>query len=514
MYSVKSSAEFISDIRGLSEELKDIRISSVEVDRDKNSVTYNFICDKSVSDALRQKIAEKAAENTAPIFSAVSVNVKKIVADEKLINAEIFRFLQENYMSVSIFLKAEDVSSVVSDDLVRYKLRLTKDGETYVLNNGAIAKLNEYLSKKFCAEFAGATEIKPEVLSINLLSDEVFESELQRIEYRTIKVENVVPIDDEFMGDLAVYIEDVRDGEVTVCGTITDMEEKETKNGKPFLVLRLDDTTGRIGGVYFSKAKTYPKIKRLQIGDAVIVRGNFGEYNGRKSLTIDKINRCDFPKNFVKKPRYKNPVPKNYRLIFPEPATGVSFKSVFDLNTELPKELTEKVYVVFDLETTGIEVSENGITEIGAVKIVGGRITEQFTTLVKPEYPITAENTALTGITPEMVAESPKIEDVIPDFIKFTEGATLVAHNASFDVGYIKRYAGLSDYEIMNPVKDTMEMAKILLPDLKRHDLKTLADRFGIEFRHHRALSDAYATAEAFIALMKIRGTRAEEKIS
>ncbi|MBP5686861.1 MAG: hypothetical protein J6W87_03665 [Clostridia bacterium] len=106
MYSVKSSAEFISDIRNLSEELKDIRISSVEVDRDKNSVTYNFICDKSVSDALRREIAEKAAENTAPIFSAVSVNVKKIVADEKLINAEIFRFLQENYMSVSIFLKA------------------------------------------------------------------------------------------------------------------------------------------------------------------------------------------------------------------------------------------------------------------------------------------------------------------------------------------------------------------------------------------------------------------------
>lgn len=514
MYSVKSSAEFLSEIRSLSEEVKDIRISSVEIDREKNSVVYNFICDRYVPEEIRNKIAVKAAENTPPIFSSVSVNVKKIVADEKLINAEIFRFLQENYMSVSIFLRTEDVSSEVSSDLVKYKLRLSKDGEIYVRNNGAIPKLNEYLSKKFCAEFAGTTEIKPEVLSVNLLSEEVFESELKKIEYRTIKAEAVLPIDDELMGDTAIYIEDVGDGEVTVCGTITDIEERQTKNGKPFFVIRLDDTTGRISGVYFSKAKTYPKIKQLQVGDAIMVRGNFGEYNGRKSLTIDKINRCVFPKDFVKKPKYKNPVPKNYRLIFPEPATGVSVKTVFDLSENQPQELIDKVYVVFDLETTGIEMTENGITEIGAVKIVGGRICEQFTTLIKPEYPITEENTALTGITPEMVADSPRIEDVIPDFIKFSEGATLVAHNASFDVGYLKRYAGLSDYDIGNPVKDTMEMSKILLPDLKRHDLKTLADRFGIEFKHHRALSDAYATAEAFIELMKLKGRKDGEKIS
>ena len=213
MYTIKTGAEFLSEIRGLSETLKDLKISSVEVDREKNSVKYNFICDKTVSDELKKKIAEKVAENTAPIFSEVAVSVSKIVADEKLINAEIFKFLKENYKSVSIFLEQEDISSEVAEDFVKYRLRLTEDGAEYVQKNGAIKNLNEYLSKKFCADFAGGTEIKPKVLSVDLLSEEVFESELKRIEYRTIKVENVIPIDDEHMGDTAVYIEDMEDGE-------------------------------------------------------------------------------------------------------------------------------------------------------------------------------------------------------------------------------------------------------------------------------------------------------------
>jgi DNA polymerase-3 subunit alpha (Gram-positive type) len=133
-------------------------------------------------------------------------------------------------------------------------------------------------------------------------------------------------------------------------------------------------------------------------------------------------------------------------------------------------------------------------------------MTEQFTTLVKPDYPITEENVAITGITPEMVKDAPKIGMVIPDFMKFIEGAVLVAHNAEFDTKFIKRFAGGEEYEVKNKVLDTLEMARTLLPQLKRHDLHTIADHFGIIFHHHRAMSDAYATAEAFIELMKLKG--------
>ena len=89
--------------------------------------------------------------------------------------------------------------------------------------------------------------------------------------------------------------------------------------------------------------------------------------------------------------------------------------------------------------------------------------------------------------------------------MKFIDGAILVAHNAEFDVKFIKRFAGVEEYEINNKVLDTMDLARKYLPQLRKNDLATIAEYFGIIFHHHRALSDAYATAEAFIELMKIK---------
>lgn len=508
MYTVKSSSEFIADIRALDEKLKNIRVSSIEIDRKGKSIRYNFICDQAIGDELRQRILAEAEKITAPAFEEVSVSVKKIVSNDELINTEIYQYLSKNYPSISIFLKPTDVRCDVIGELVKYTLRLNKDGAEYVVRNGALTKLNDYLSKKFCSDFAGSTDIKEDEETLSLLTEEVYVGELQKIEHRTIKVEDVIVIDDYNMGELALYIEDMTAGEVTVCGTITEFTERKTKNDKPFYIIHLDDTTGTTSGIYFTKKSTCHKIKELQVGDTIIARGNLGEYNGKPSFTIDKINRCTFPKDFVKKDRYKKTTPKEYKTIFPEQAKTIKIKSVFDMNEVLPEELTSETYVVFDLETTGLDVMNNGITEIGAVKIVGGKIVEEFTTLVKPDYKITAENTAITGITEEMVKDSPKIGVVIPDFIKFIDGAVLVAQNADFDMKFIKRFAGAEDYEVKNKVLDTLELARSNLPMLKRHDLHTLAEYFGIVFHHHRALSDSYCTAEVFIELMKIKNNR------
>lgn len=505
MYTVKSQTEFLSDMRSLDERLKNLRISSIEIERGERKIRYNFICDQAIDETLQQKMLEEAEKITAPVFETVQIGVKKIVSNDQLINTEIYKFLNDNYPSISIFLKPTDIMSTVVGDVVKYVLRLTADGAEYVKKNGAMNKLNEYLAKRFCSDFAGSTDVKEAEESISLLSEEVFESELQKIEHRTIKVKDVLVIDDIAMGDTALYIEDAVSGDVTVCGKVTDIAERETKNGKPFLIIHIDDTTGRTSGVYFSKKSTYHKIKEIAVGDAIIARGNIGEYNGRRSFTFDKINRCTFPEDFVKKDKYKRAVPKDYKLIFPTEATTVKVKSVFDDDGLLPKELTENTYVVFDIETTGLDLMNNGITEIGAVKIINGRIAEQFTTLVKPDYHISDEIIKLTGITPEMVKDSPKIGTVIPDFMKFIDGAVVVAHNAEFDTKFIKRFAGAEEFEMKNKIIDTVELARAHLPQLRRHDLHTIAEHFGIVFHHHRALSDAYATAEAFIELMKIK---------
>ncbi|MBQ9734774.1 MAG: 3'-5' exoribonuclease [Clostridia bacterium] len=505
MYTVKSNAEFISDVRLIDEKLKNIRISSIEIDREKLSIRYNFICDQAVGEELQNRILTEAEKITSPAFKLVEVSVKKIVSNDELINNEIYKYLSEKYPSVSIFLKPTDVISTVVGNVVKYVLRLTKDGAEYVQKNGAIQKLNEYLSKLFCSDFAGSTDIKEADETVSLLSEEVYADELQKIEHRTIRVEDVVVIDDENMGDLALYIEDAVSGEVTICGTVTDIAERQTKNGKPFLIIHLDDTTGRTSGIYFSKKNTYHKIKEITVGEAIIARGSIGEYNGKRSLTLDKINRCTFPKNFIKKEKYKKSAPREYKLVFPSEAKTIKVKSVFDAEENLPKELIDNTYVVFDLETTGLDFMNEGITEIGAVKIVNGKITEQFHTLVKPDYRITEENIAITGITPDMVKDAPKIGAVIPDFMKFIDKTIIVAHNADFDTKFIRRFAGAEEYELKNQVLDTVAIARENLKQLRRHDLHTLAEHFGIVFHHHRALSDAYATAEIFIELMKMQ---------
>lgn len=508
MYTIKSNAEFIADIRAIDPSLKNARISSIEIDRSALKIRYNFICDNAVGAQLQKMILEEVEKITAPVFTHVEISVKKIVSNDQLINNEIYRFLNEKYPSVSIFLKNTDIMSTVVGDVVKYTLRLTKDGAEYVTKNGALQKLNEHLSKCFCSDFVGSTDVKELDETVDLLSEEVYADELQKIEHRTIKVKDVLVIDDINMGDLALYIEDAVSGEVTVCGVITELTERETKNGKPFLIIHLDDTTGRTSGVYFSKKNTYPKIKELKVGDAIIVRGNIGEYNGKRSFTFDKINRCTFPSDFVKKDKYKKSVPKEYKLIFPEPANTIKIKSVFDQDDNLPEELTSQTFVVFDIETTGLDFMNNGITEIGAVKLVDGKIVEQFTTLVKPDYRITEENFKITGISEEMVKDSPKIGAVLPDFMKFIDGSILVAHNADFDTKFIKRFAGAEEYELKNKVIDSVVLARETLPFLRKHDLQTIADHFGISFNHHRALADAYATAEAFVEMMKIKNNK------
>ena len=507
MYTIKSNTEFIADLRSLDAKLKNIRLNSIEIDKTEYKIRYNFICDQVVEEELQQKILKEAEKISSPIFSVVQVSIKKIVSNDQLINTEIYRFLKDNYPSISIFLSPNDVISNVVGDLVKYTLRLTKDGAEYMTKNGAITKLNNHLARMFCSDFAGGTEIKEKDETLSLLSEEVFADELQKIEHRTIRVKDVVVIDDENMGDLALYIEDATSGDVTVCGTVTDIQERQTKNGKPFLIIHIDDTTGRTSGVYFSKKNTYHKIKEISVGEAIIARGNIGEYNGRRSFTFDKINRCTFPTDFVKKEKYKKQAPREYKLIFPTPAkTKVKVKSVFDEEEVLPQELTDKTYVVLDIETTGIDYMSQGITEIGAVKLVDGKMTEEFSTLIKPDYPITEENSKLTGITEEMVKDAPKINAVIPDFMKFINGAVLVGHNIlDFDIKFLRRFAGGLEYEIKNQILDTLDLARQTLPKLKKHDLHTIADHFGITFQHHRATPDAYTTAEVMIEMLKIK---------
>lgn len=169
----------------------------------------------------------------------------------------------------------------------------------------------------------------------------------------------------------------------------------------------------------------------------------------------------------------------------------------------------EDEYIVFDIETTGLSNIHDKITEIGAVKIKNKQIVDSFSTLINPEIPIPAKITELTGITNEMVEGAPIIEDVLPSFFEFVGESCLVAHNADFDVGFIRENAKKIKYQLTNTIVDTLKLSRILLNHLKRHKLNIIAKELNVGLEnHHRAVDDAKATAEIFIKFIELMNNK------
>ena len=165
----------------------------------------------------------------------------------------------------------------------------------------------------------------------------------------------------------------------------------------------------------------------------------------------------------------------------------------------------EGTYVVFDIETTGFSAVTDRIIEIGAVKVEDGKITDKFSTFVNPKRPIPFRITELTSITDEMVIDSPDIETILPQFIEFIGDAVLVAHNASFDVGFIKQNCKRQKIEADFTYVDTVALARVLLPALNRFKLDTVAKALNISLEnHHRAVDDAGCTAEIFVKFVQM----------
>ena len=165
----------------------------------------------------------------------------------------------------------------------------------------------------------------------------------------------------------------------------------------------------------------------------------------------------------------------------------------------------EGTYVVFDIETTGFSAVTDRIIEIGAVKVEDGKITDKFSTFVNPKRPIPFRITELTSITDEMVIGSPDIETILPQFIDFIGDAVLVAHNASFDVGFIEQNCKRQKIETDFTYVDTVALARVLLPALNRFKLDTVAKALNISLEnHHRAVDDAGCTAEIFVKFVQM----------
>ena len=174
--------------------------------------------------------------------------------------------------------------------------------------------------------------------------------------------------------------------------------------------------------------------------------------------------------------------------------------------------------VCFDIETTGLKVTQEAITEIGAVRLRNGEIVETFQTFVDPERRLTPEIIGLTGITDEMLRGAPKLKDALTAFLAFAGGAPLAAHNAEFDISFIRAGCRKCSIPFEPTYIDTLILAQNLLPGLGKYKLDIVAEHLQLpQFNHHRASDDAVPVAQMltkFFPMLEERGVTRLQQIN
>ena len=220
---------------------------------------------------------------------------------------------------------------------------------------------------------------------------------------------------------------------------------------------------------------------------------------GHKAVAItDHGNVQSFPHG------YKAAKKAGIQLIYGMEANIVEDRVPIVYN-EVELDLSEATYVVFDVETTGLSAIYNDLIQVAASKMYKGNVIAEFDEFINPGHPLSAFTTELTGITDDHVKNAKPLEQVLQEFQEFCKDTVLVAHNATFDVGFMNaNYERHGLPKISQPVIDTLEFARNLYPEYKRHGLGPLTKRFGVALEHHHMANyDAEATGRLLFIFIK-----------
>ena len=351
-------------------------------------------------------------------------------------------------------------------------------------------------------------------------------------------------------------------GEITIHGKIINFDTREIRNEKTIIMFAVTDFTDTITVKMFTRNDQLPELLgELKKGAFVKIKGvttidkfdgelTIGSVTGIKKIGDFTVSREDLSpikrvelhchtkmsdmdgvsevKDIVKRAHdwghpaiaitdhgvtqafpdanhYIETLDKDdpFKVIYG--VEGYVVDDMTDIAVNAGNQTLDDTYIVFDIETTGFSSIRDRIIEIGAVKVVNGKIVDRFSTFVNPQRPIPFEITNLTSITDEMVMESPAIDVILPKFLEFVGDGVLVAHNAGFDVGFIEqncRNLGLNDHFVY---ADTVALARVLLPTLSKYKLNVVAKALNISLEnHHRAVDDAGATAEIFVKFVEM----------
>lgn len=503
--------KILEAIRASSSNFKNSILRSVSVNKVARSVEIEIATDCTFSEEDRCS-AEKAIEPLIPQFFTFSLNIVKLSPDCEMVTRKIVQAINLYFKTIDATLKEGDIEVKKTDRGFEYTISVMPFMQ---ITPDVCVKITEYLKKHYCGEFFG------ECVVSNRSTDEIhIEEKPDEIEFevpiRTFDIEEFNFLEGTKIQTKALYLADLNfaSNEVVICGTIEEIKERTYTNKKGeekmYLSITLSDTTASAYVTYFIRQKSYEKIKKLKVGDFIVCTGANEEYRGSLRYTAKTIDVGRYPQNFVPEKRVSKPIPAYYHYVNPQPFSDIE-QGDFFTKTYIPDCLKHNTFVVFDLETTGLNSSPvagnmDRIIEIGAYKIENGQISQSFSTFINPQRRLSEEIKKLTGITDEMVQNAPTYEEVMPDFFKFCSGSILVGHNIEgFDFRFVDYYCARLGYILERKTIDTIRLSQEMLRGLSNYKLNTIADKFNITFNHHRATDDALATAKIFMELIKLK---------
>ena len=371
----------------------------------------------------------------------------------------------------------------------------------------------------------------------------------------------------EDVNSMVVHIKDINQNSKTIAvvGEVFNVEIKELRNGKILAIMSITDNTSSINCKLFLNDMNKDKVlSQVKEGSYVKIKGDvlYDIYQRELTMTISGIRNEEKPQRIDKakekrvelhahtqmssmdalcsaKKLVKQAATWGHKAVaitdhgvvqaFPEAmdaGKANNIKVLYGVEgylVEDNKPIVEnandldlsQTFVVFDLETTGFSNKNDKITEIGAVKVQNFKVVDRFSQLINPEKDISYKVQELTGITNDLIKDKPKIEEVLPKFVDFIGDSVLVAHNADFDMGFMKQKCREQNIEFKNISVDTLTLARILLPNMKRFRLNLIAKELGIPLlNHHRAVDDAEATAHIFIKFLEMIRKKGGQKLS
>ena len=514
--------EFITDNKNLSlndEEIKTIVTRAIERLKTKNTTSKSFLCFYKLHIKENYIIIELNDENT------------KFMLEEVKISSKIENILDEygvkNYkiiFSVGDFSKEIlNIEEKIKMDIEKHQNSINAEREKVVKTNST-SETQVYKTKNDFKRASKTREIKGETISIKDFYD-LYDGETCIVKGEVFSMEDMTLKSGKILRTIRIT-----DGESSLTSKIfLDENDKLDIYKGVFLKLsgklQLDTYAGNEKTLMINSVNIIDK-EKIKKEDAAEEKMVELHAHTKMSEMVGVTDVEDITKR-AKEYGHKAIAITDYSVVHSYPA---AFKTAKNLSTdeekmkaifgcemymiddEAPmvtnpkdKKIDDEEFVVFDIETTGLNSHTNEIIEIGAVKIKAGRIVDRYSQLINPGRPIPYHITEITSITDEQVANEPKIDKVIGKFVDFVGDAVLVAHNAPFDMGFIKRdikkYLSI-DYQCS--VIDTLQMARDLFPDLKKYGLGDLNKTLGLALeKHHRAVDDSQATANMFIIFLE-----------